>query len=120
MQIRNTITLIGHLGQDAKVVTTKNGEPFLSLRLATKEYSRDKEGNRVSRTEWHNILVFGKERVDSIRESFKKGTFLAVNGVLRYKQWVDQNEQKRTDATIHLTDFAFLSRKEEKEVSATS
>ncbi len=118
MQIRNTITLIGHLGQDAKMVTTKKGEPFLSLRLATKEYSRDKDGNRISRTEWHNVLVFGKERVNSIKGSFKKGTFLAVNGVLRYKQWVDQNEQKRTDATIHLTDFAFLSRKEEASPAA--
>lgn len=115
MQIRNSIHLIGHIGQDAELLNTKNGDQFLKFSLATNEYSRDKAGNKVTRTEWHNVLVFGSERVKNLKESFVKGTHIAINGTLRYSKWTDKHEQKRSDAVIHLEDFAYLSAKEQQQ-----
>ncbi len=114
MQIRNSIHLIGHLGQDAELRNTKNGESFLKFSLATTEYSRDKEGNQISRTEWHKVLIFGKERAKALQDKLKKGTLIAVNGVLRYSRWTDKNEQLHIDAAIHLSDFAFLAPAKER------
>ncbi len=118
MQIRNSIHLIGNIGQDAELLNTKNGEQFLKFSLATNEYSRDKAGNKITRTEWHSVLVFGSERAKRLKEEFTKGKLVAINGVLRYNQWTDKHDQKRNDAVIHLEDFAYLSSKEREEAAA--
>ncbi len=118
MQIRNSIHLIGHIGQDAELINTKSGEQFLKFSLATNEYSRDKEGNKVTRTEWHNITVFGSERAKSLQGKLTKGTHLAINGVLNYRKWTDKHDQKRSDAYIQLEDFAYLSSKEQEQEKA--
>ncbi|MDP5139641.1 MAG: single-stranded DNA-binding protein, partial [Spirosomaceae bacterium] len=73
MQIRNSITLIGHVGQDPEVINTKNGNEFLSFSFATKDSYTDRDGNRGTRTEWPKRMVFGKQ-VDYVKKNVSKGS----------------------------------------------
>lgn len=117
MQVQNSITLIGNLGQDPEQVTTRNNSPMVRFSLATNEYWRDKDGNRQSRTQWHKIVCFGP-RAEAISRFARKGSKMAITGTLRYNQWVDRNENKRTDANIQVNDFALLDPKSEGSAKA--
>ncbi|MEL6391341.1 MAG: single-stranded DNA-binding protein [Bacteroidota bacterium] len=108
MQIRNSVQLIGNLGNDPQQYNSKDGTPFVKFSLATNDYYKDKEGNRQTRTEWHTIVAFGKKG-EYVMDSLKKGSKIAINGVLRYRSWTDKHEQKRTDATIHLEQYTKLN-----------
>jgi single-strand DNA-binding protein len=112
MQIRNSITLIGNVGQNPEVINAKNGNEFLRFSLATNDRYTDRDGKRIERTEWHTVMVFGKQ-VEYIKNNVTKGEMLAVSGVLRYSNWTDKLEQKRTSAAIHLESYTFLSSKKE-------
>lgn len=108
MQIRNSVQLIGNLGNDPEQYNSKEGNPFVKFSLATNDYYKDKDGNRQTRTEWHTVLAFGK-KAEYVMESLKKGSQVAINGVLRYRTWTDKHEQKRTDANIYLEQYTKLT-----------
>ncbi|NJO86527.1 MAG: single-stranded DNA-binding protein [Lewinella sp.] len=110
MQIRNSITLIGRVGQTPEMLNTKNGTPYLRFSLATSDRYSTEEGQAVERTEWHNILVFGK-RAEALGPFINKGELLVVTGTLRYQKWVDKYEQNRSSATIHLEELFFATPK---------
>lgn len=57
----NRVTLIGRLGQDPETQDTKTGGIITKFSLATDDSYRDKDGNKVEQTDWHNIVVFGKQ-----------------------------------------------------------
>lgn len=117
MQIRNNIILIGNVGKEPEFVNTTTGNSMLRFSLATNEYWKDQDGNRQTRTEWHNIVVFGKQ-AEYMRKAVSKGDLLAVSGRLRYNKWVDKNEQKRVTAQIYLDSVEYLTPKEKKEAVA--
>lgn len=108
MQIRNSINLIGNLGANPEMLNTKDGQPFVKFRVATNDAYKDKDGNRIERTEWHTVMAFGKQ-AEYVNESLEKGCQVALNGTLRYRHWTDKNDQKRTDAVIHLNHYTRLS-----------
>jgi len=56
----NKVILIGRLGADPEVRFTQDGTMVANLRLATNEYRKDKNGERVERTEWHRVVTFGR------------------------------------------------------------
>ncbi|PHI21447.1 single-stranded DNA-binding protein [Lewinellaceae bacterium SD302] len=114
MQIRNNITLIGNVGKQPETVNTSTGKPMLRFSLATNEYWKDQDGNRQTRTEWHNIVAFGKQ-AELMKSMIGKGELLAVSGTLRYNKWVDKNDHKRVTAQIHVDGFELLTPKSQKE-----
>lgn len=111
MQIRNNVTLIGNVGQQPELRKTNNGLPILNFSLATNDYWKDKDGNRNTRTEWHNIVVFGAQ-AESLGDMLKKGSKLAVSGSIRYNKWTDKNDQVRIKTNIHLDSYVLLTPKE--------
>ena len=89
----NKVILIGFLGKDAAVRTGNNGN-FTILELATKTSYKDKEsGKYVSRTEWHNCIVFGNR--SEFAGTLKKGAHILVEGELRHTEY----ESKKTNTT---------------------
>lgn len=107
MQIRNSVTLIGHLGQDPVRRTTRGGKAFATFSLATNESYRDAAGQRQTRTEWHNVIAFGK-LAELLLDTLRKGSQVALVGTLRYRKWVDQHQQPRTTTSIHAEQFTYL------------
>ncbi len=89
---KNSVNLIGFLGNDA-TVHTGNNRSFTILSLATKSSYKDKKsGQYVSHTEWHNCVVFGK--LATFAGSLKKGAHVEIDGELRSREYVS----KKTDA----------------------
>ena len=107
MQVRNSVTLIGNVGQLPTVRTLTSGTRVIEFSLATNDSYRNKAGERITRTEWHTIKAFGKV-VDTLERYVTKGTQLALTGSIRYSRWTDKHEQTRIRTEIILDEFTFL------------
>ena len=83
---KNKTELMGFLGGDAAVHTDKNDKPFTTLRLATTKSRKNKQtGKYVERTEWHNLVVFGK--LSEFAAKLKKGAHIEIEGKLQYSEY---------------------------------
>lgn len=86
----NKVFLLGNLGADPVIRTTQRGEKVASFRIATSDRWKDNEGNLQERTEWHNIVIFGKA-ADIAERFLTKGSRVMIEGQLRHRKWQDQN-----------------------------
>lgn len=95
MARRNKVELIGNLGTDPDVRYTANGNPVANLAVATDESYKDRNsGQRVQRTEWHRVVVFGHS-AEFAAKYLKKGNQVFVEGKLQTRKWQDQSGQHR-------------------------
>ena len=86
--LRNSVKLIGRLGQDPEIRNLEKGSKMARLSLATSETFTDKQGNRKEQTQWHNLVVWGN--LATICEKYlKKGKEIAVDGRIAYRNWED-------------------------------
>jgi single-strand DNA-binding protein len=108
--IRNSITLIGHLGQDPELKTTVNGNKLASISLATNDTYRNNKGDKITTTEWHRCVAWGKlaEIVESLGA---KGKEVAIRGKLTYQQYEDKEGIRRNMPQIVISDFVMLGAK---------
>ena len=107
----NRVMIIGRLGADPELRYTQGGQPVCSLRIATDESYTDKDGNRVERTEWHSIVVFGKS-ADHCNQFLRKGSLVYVEGKLSTRKWQDQKGQDRYTTEIRADRVQFLEKRE--------
>jgi single-strand DNA-binding protein len=102
----NKVILMGFLGGDAITRTGKNDKQFTTLSLATKESRKDKEtGKYNDRTEWHNLIVFGK--LGEFAAKLKKGAHIQIEGQIQHSEY----KGVKTD-TIRITSILKLDRAE--------
>lgn len=113
MNASNTIHLIGNLGTDPESKTLPSGSTVTEFSLATSDSYKDKDGNRVQRTEWHRAKAFGK-LADVLAEYLSKGSKIAITGEMRYREWTDKYEQKRKSAEVVISTFSFLGGRPEE------
>lgn len=99
--------LIGRTGADPEVRYTPDGNPVVSLRLATDESYKDKNGEKIKRTEWHNIVLFGKS-ADNATNYITKGRLLYIEGRNRTRSWEGQDGIKRYTTEIIAYKFLLL------------
>lgn len=97
----NKVILVGNLGKDPEVKTTKDGQKMVKFSLATGESWKDKEGNKKERTEWHNVVVFC-DVISEIASHLKKGSPVYIEGRLQNRKWNNDNniEQTITEVVI--------------------
>ena len=112
--IKNSITLIGHLGNDAQLVQTKNGNTLANISLATNDYYRNQNGDKITSTEWHRCIAWGK-LAELMGSMCKKGKEVAIRGKLTYNSYEDKNGIRRKMSQIVIDEFVLLSRKNEGE-----
>ncbi|HLS11948.1 MAG TPA: single-stranded DNA-binding protein [Flavobacteriaceae bacterium] len=86
--------MIGHVGNDPEVQNLESGSKLVKLRLATNESYRNKEGERVTQTEWHNVVAWNKT-AEIIENYVTKGKEIGVNGRLTTRTWEDKDGNKR-------------------------
>ncbi len=108
--LRNKVQLIGRLGQDPKFMTFEEGKSKVNFSLATNESYRDREGEKVERTQWHEVVAWGSlsEVVD---QYLKKGSEVAIEGRLHYRTYDDQEGNTRYVTEIVVKDFLMLDKK---------
>lgn len=90
----NKVILVGRLGADPEIKTISSGNTVARLSLATSESWKDRDGNRQERTEWHRVVVWGKQ-AELCGKYLSKGRQVYIEGRLQTRSWEDQNGQKR-------------------------
>ncbi|MCV6631022.1 MAG: single-stranded DNA-binding protein [Flavobacteriaceae bacterium] len=107
----NKVMLIGHLGDDVKLHYFDDRNCIGRFPLATNEtYTSKQTGERVSNTEWHNIVLRNKA-AEICEKYLSKGDKVYIEGRLKTRQWQGEDGATRYSTEIHVTDFTFLSNK---------
>lgn len=109
--MRNRVQLIGNLGMDPELKTFDSGKKLVRLSMATNETYRNNNGDKVTETEWHNLVAWGKT-AEIIHEYTKKGSELAVEGKLTTNTYEDKEGNKRSNTEILVTDVVLLGSKQ--------
>jgi len=86
----NKAILIGRLGKDPEQRFTPSGLPITTFSLATNYVRRDKEGNSIQETDWHNIVFIGRQ-AEVAKDYLHKGSLVLVEGRIRTNTWEDSN-----------------------------
>ena len=95
----NKVILVGNLGRDSELRYTPGGAAVATLNLATTEVWNDKQQQRQEKTEWHRIVLWGKQ-AESLQEYLTKGKQIYVEGRLQTRQWDDKDGNKRYTTEI--------------------
>ncbi len=103
----NKVILVGRLGRDPETRYTSSGQAVSNFSVATDETYKDRSGERQKRTEWHKIVVWGKQ-AEIAQQYLKKGSLIYVEGRIQTRQWDDREGQKRTSYEIVATNFRML------------
>lgn len=108
----NKVMLIGHLGDEVKMHYFDGGNSIGRFPIATNEsYTNKQTGEKVTNTEWHNVVV--RNKLAEICEKYlTKGDKVYCEGRIKTRQW-EQEGQKRYSTEIHVVDMTFLSTKKE-------
>ena len=111
----NKVILIGHTGDDVKMNYFEGGNCIGRFPLATnEEYVNRTTGERVSNTEWHNIIVRNKA-AEICEKYLKKGDKVYVEGRLKTRKWTDDKGMDRYSTEIQCQEFTFLTPKNESQ-----
>ncbi len=110
----NKVMLIGHLGDEVKMHYFDGGNAIGRFPIATNEtYTNRQTGEKITTTEWHNIVV--KNKLAQLCEQYlSKGDKVYVEGKIKTRQWDGQDGVKRYSTEIHVTELTFLSDKKDQ------
>jgi len=103
----NKVILVGRLGRDPETRYTGGGQAVANFSLATDESYKDRNGERQKRTEWHKIVVWGKQ-AEIAQQYLKKGSLVFIEGRIQSREWQDKEGQKRTSFEIVANNFRML------------
>ena len=103
----NKVILVGRLGRDPETRYTGGGQAVANFSVATDESYKDKNGERQKRTEWHKIVVWGKQ-AEIAQQYLKKGSLIFIEGRIQSREWQDKEGQKLTSFEIVASNFRML------------
>ena len=105
----NKVILLGNVGKDPEFKALPSGQPVVNFSIATSDRYKDQQGNYQDRTEWHNLVAYGK-LAEIVRDYVKKGSKLYVEGRLTTRSWDDRETNKKVYRTeVVLSDLSLLS-----------
>ena len=90
----NKVMLIGHLGKDPEMQHLEGNIALAKFSLATSESFKDKAGNWMDKTEWHNIIMW-RGLAETAEKYLKKGSFVYIEGKIQNRSWDDKDGNKR-------------------------
>lgn len=108
--LRNSVQLIGRLGQDPEVRTLTNGKKLTTFSLATSDYYKNSQGEKVQDTQWHNIVAWGKVG-EIAAEYLAKGEEVALEGKLTHRSYENNSGEKRYVTEINLNELLMIGGK---------
>lgn len=111
--MKNKVQLIGNLGNDPELKNVGNGHTMLRLRLATNERYKTAEGEWKDNTQWHPIVVWGKQ-AEKLASLVHKGSGLVVEGRLVQRSYESKEGERRYSTEVVLSDYQLLGAKPEE------
>lgn len=103
----NKVILVGRLGQNPEVRYTPSGSAVANFSVATNEVWNDKSGQKQERTEWHRIVVWGKQ-AEHCGQYLSKGRQVYIEGRLQTRQWQDKEGQTKYTTEVNAQIVHFL------------
>ena len=108
--LRNSVRLVGNLGMDPEVKSFDNNRKLAKVSIATNETYKNDKGERITDTQWHNLVAWGSQA--KFAEDFlKKGDEIAIEGKLSSRSYVDKDGNKKYVTEIVVNEFLKLGNK---------
>lgn len=108
--LKNSVRLIGRLGNEPEIRSFESGKKMASFSLATNEVYYNNQGEKVEDTQWHNIVVWGK-KADTVESYLNKGSEIAVEGKLVNRSY-EKDGEKKYITEISLNELLMMGKKE--------
>lgn len=109
--MRNKVQLIGHLGINPEIRTTDKGVKMAKIRMATSDVYTNTKGERVTDTEWHNVIAWGKT-AEIAEKLLQKGSEVMIDGRLSHREYTGADGMKRYITEIVAGSLLILERKQ--------
>ncbi|WP_295833842.1 single-stranded DNA-binding protein [uncultured Winogradskyella sp.] len=107
--LRNKVQLIGNLGNDPEIVNLESGKTLAKFSVATNESYKNAQGEKVTDTQWHNIVAWGKT-AQIIEKYVGKGKEVAIEGKLTTRSWEDKDGVKRYTTEVVCSELLMLGK----------
>jgi single-strand DNA-binding protein len=113
----NKVILVGHVGQDPEVRYLDNNTPVCTIRMATSDVYKNKNGERVTTTEWHSVVLW-RGLAEVAEKYVKKGSQIYIEGKLRTRSWDDKDKNKRYTTEIVADVMQLLGKRSDEQGQA--
>jgi single-strand DNA-binding protein len=107
--LKNKVQLIGNLGNAPEVRNTESGKKLVRFSVATNEQYKNAKGEKVTETQWHNLIAWGKV-ADIVEKYLTKGTEVAIEGKLINRNYMDKEGNKKYITEIQVTELLMLGK----------
>ncbi len=121
----NKVLLLGRLGKDPEIKETKHKSKMAKFSIATTDFGKGDDGQKIERTSWHNIVAFNRQ-AETCAQYLSKGSQVVIEGKLVHRSWDGDDGKKRYATEIHALVVTFCGEKkssstklEEKEFVVT-
>ena len=115
----NKAILSGNLGKEPELRHLENGQAVANCSLATsKTFTNKTTDEKETRTEWHNLVIWGKQ-AETFAKYLKKGSKILVEGEIQNRSYEDKDGNTRYISEINVREFEFLDKKEDRPTPAT-
>lgn len=116
----NKVILVGNLGRDPEMRSTQSGQPIATFTLATNRKWRDKNGQKQEQTEWHQVVVWGRQ-AEIAGQYLTKGKQIYLEGRLQTRSWDDQKSgEKRYRTEVICENFQMLGGRGDSDMDRSS
>lgn len=106
----NKVILVGRLGRDPETRSTNSGQTVANFSVATDESFKDRNGERQKKTEWHKIVVWGKQ-AEIAQQYLKKGSLVFIDGQIQSRKWTNKDGAEQVAFEIKANNFRMLGDK---------
>ncbi len=107
--LRNKVQLIGNLGNDPEIINLESGKTLAKFAIATNESYKNAQGEKVTDTQWHNIVAWGKT-AQIVEKYVGKGKEVAIEGKLTTRSWEDKDGIKRYTTEVVCNELLMLGK----------
>lgn len=108
--LRNKVQLIGNLGNDPEVLTLESGRKLAKFSLATNDSYKNEKGERITNTDWHSLIAWGKT-ADIVEKYLEKGKEVAIEGKLTNRSYETKEGEKRYVTEVVVNEIVMLGNK---------
>ena len=108
--LRNKVQLIGNLGNDPEIITLDSGKKLAKLSLATNESYKNAQGEKVTDTQWHNVVAWNKT-AEIVEKYLQKGSEVAIEGKLTTRSYETKEGEKRYITEVVCNELLMLGGK---------
>jgi len=107
--MKNTVQLIGNVGNDPEIKNLEGGKKVANFTIATNDSYKNEKGEKVEQTEWHRVVAWGKT-AEIIEKFVTKGKEIAIEGKLTHRSYDDKNGEKRYITEVVVNELLMLGK----------